>query len=152
MFACPAFLPKNALAVPVVLPAPAPIPANRLFTPALDKTRLPARLNCVAASSMPALPVPSMLKFANACGAVALRIYDPPRSGTSAAVNGAAVQLPPALLRKLPFAPGELNPVPPCAAGTTPSEIVCVVVALVTINGYSTATLVTPSPPLEWRS
>src|SRR5437016_5233512 len=54
---------------------------------------------------------------------------------------------PPSLRRKLPAAPGEINPVPPCAAGTTPSEMLGVVVGFVTETGPSALTLVTVPPP-----
>src|SRR5262249_8637510 len=66
----------------------------------------------------------------------------------SEAERGPLVQAVPLLRRKLPAAPGELNPVPPFIAGTMPSAMFGAVVALVTDSGLLAVTLVTP--PLPW--
>src|SRR6266542_2323680 len=68
----------------------------------------------------------------------------------SGAVSGVLVHAPPSLRRKLPTAPEELNPVPPLAVGTMPSEMFGVVVGLFTESGPSALTPVTVPPP--WPS
>src|SRR5262245_59942329 len=54
MLACHAFFPKKALATPVVLLAPASVPANRLFVPGLLKMCWPPMLYCLEVSIAPA--------------------------------------------------------------------------------------------------
>src|SRR5262245_65844535 len=67
----------------------------------------------------------------------------------SEAVRGALLHAPaPSLRRKLAATPGELNPVPPLAAGTTPRAMFGVVVGFVTTNGLLALTPVIP--PLPW--
>src|SRR5262245_62717702 len=62
----------------------------------------------------------------------------------SEAVRGALLHAPaPSLRRKLAATPGELNPVPPFAAGTIPREMFGVVVGFVTTNGLLALTPVT---------
>ena len=56
------------------------------------------------------------------------------------------VQMLPLLRRKLPDAPEALNPVPPFAAGTMPSDMLGVVAEFVTESGFSAVTLVTVKP------
>ena len=62
----------------------------------------------------------------------------------SGADSGALVHALPSLRSKLPAAPDAVNPVPPRATGTIPSEMCGVVVGVATRSGLSAVTLVTP--------
>src|SRR5258705_1546257 len=66
----------------------------------------------------------------------------------SGAASVELVQVLPLLRRKLPSAPGELRPVPPLLAGTTPREMFGVVVGFVTVSGPLALTLVTVPLPV----
>src|SRR5262245_4833713 len=67
----------------------------------------------------------------------------------SGAVRGALLHAPlPSLRRKLASTPGELNPVPPLAAGTMSRAMFGVVVGFFTTNGL--LALMPVTPPLPW--